>query len=135
MILSDPESNYDSSFDGEDVGGHPADACTLKSRNGKESWSIAPICSSQSRTSARKVVFENSRPTSHASRLCSSASDCFFLFFQTNFLEETCKWTKQRRKTNFSMQLERYNSHRAEKLIGVLLIGVYKFNHENFSQL
>ena len=81
MILSDPESNYDSSSDGEDVGGLPADASTLKSRDVKESWSITPTTSSQVRTGARHVVCENSGPTRHASRLCLSASDCFFLCF------------------------------------------------------
>ena len=81
MILSDPESGYDSSSDGEDFGGFPADAPTLKSRDCKESWLIIPITSSLSRTGARNVVRESSGPTRHASRLCSSASDCFFLFF------------------------------------------------------
>ena len=37
-ILSNPESGYHSSSDGEDVAGLPADAPTLKSRDGKESW-------------------------------------------------------------------------------------------------
>ena len=32
MMLSDPKSDYNSSFDGVDVGGFPADASTLKSR-------------------------------------------------------------------------------------------------------
>ena len=81
MILSDPESDYDSSSNGEDVVGLPADAATPKARDGKESRSIAPITSSQGRTGAKNVVCENSGPTRHASRLCSSASDCFFLSF------------------------------------------------------
>ena len=33
MTFSDPESDYDSSSDAEDVGGLPFDASTLKSRN------------------------------------------------------------------------------------------------------
>ena len=37
MMLSDPESDYKGSFDGVDVGGVPADASTLKSRDDKES--------------------------------------------------------------------------------------------------
>ena len=82
MMLSDPESDYDNSFDGEDVGGLSADASTLKLRDGKESWSIATITSSQGRTGARNVVRENIGPTRHASSLCSFASDSFFLFFE-----------------------------------------------------
>ena len=42
-MLSDPENDYERSFDGVDVGGLPAEVSTLKSRDGKESWSIAPI--------------------------------------------------------------------------------------------
>ena len=34
MRLSNPECDYYSSSDGKDVGGLPADASTLKSRNG-----------------------------------------------------------------------------------------------------
>ena len=63
MMLSDPESDYNSSFDGADVGGFLADAYTLKSPDGKESWSIAPITSSQGISSARNVVRENRGPT------------------------------------------------------------------------
>ena len=66
MMLSDPESDYDSSFDGLDVGGLPADASTLKSRDGKESWSIAFITSSQDISSAMNVVRENRVPTKRA---------------------------------------------------------------------
>ena len=66
MMLSDPESDYDSSFDGVDVGGLPADASALKSRDGKESWSIAPITFSQGISSARNVVRENRGPTRRA---------------------------------------------------------------------
>ena len=54
-------SDYDSSFDGKNVEDYPADASTLKSRNCKEIWSIAPITSSQGITGARNVVRENSR--------------------------------------------------------------------------
>ena len=93
VILSYTESNYDSSSDGEDVGGLPTDASTLKSCDGKECWSIALIISCQGGIGSgdRNLVCENSGPTRPASRLCSSTSDCFFLFFQTNFLEEICK--------------------------------------------
>ena len=85
MILSDPKSNHDSSSNDEYVGGLPADASTLKSRDFKESWSIAPVSSNQGRTGARNVICENSGPPKHASTLCLSAFDCFFLFFRKNF--------------------------------------------------
>ena len=81
MMLSDPESDYDSSFDGANVGGLPADASTLKSRDGKESWSIAPVTSSQGISSARNVVRENRGPTRCAFKFCSSAFISSFLFF------------------------------------------------------
>ena len=84
-MLSDPESDYDSSFNGVDVGGLSPDASTLKSRDGKESWSIAPINSSQGITSARNVVCENSGPTRCAFKFCSSAFISSFLFFEQNF--------------------------------------------------
>ena len=48
MILSNPESDYDSRSDGEDARGLPADSSTLKSHDGKESWSMAPITSRMS---------------------------------------------------------------------------------------
>ena len=85
MMLSDPESDYDSSFDGVEVGDLPADASTPKSRDGKESWSIAPITSSQDITSARNVVRENRVPTRRAFKFCSSASISSFLFFERIF--------------------------------------------------
>ena len=95
-MLSDPEGYYDSSFDGVDVGGLPASASTLKSRDGKESWSIALITSSQGITSDKNVVGENRGPTRCAFELCLSASISSFLFFRTNFLEEICKWTNKK---------------------------------------
>ena len=97
MIRSDPESDYESSFDGLDVGDLPADPSTRKSPDGKESWSIASITSSQSITSARNVVRENRGPTRCAFKLCSSASISSF-FFRTNFLEEICKWTNKKER-------------------------------------
>ena len=94
-MLSDSESDYDSSFDGVDVGDLPANPCTLKSPHGKESWSIAPITTSQGITSAGNVVRENRGPTRYAFKLCSSASISSFIFFRTNFLEDICKWTNK----------------------------------------
>ena len=85
MMLSDPESDYNSSFDGVDVEDLPADPSTLKSRDGKESWSIAPITSSQSTISARNVVRENKGPTRRAFKFRSSAFISFFLFFERIF--------------------------------------------------
>ena len=60
IILSNPESDYDSSSDNENVGGILADASNLKSCDSKESRSIAPITSSQGITGAQNVVRENS---------------------------------------------------------------------------
>ena len=81
MLLSNPESVYDSSFDGVDVGGLPVDTSILKSRVGKERWSIAPFPSSQGITSVRNAVLKNSGPTRCAFKLCSSASINSILFF------------------------------------------------------
>jgi len=136
MILSDPESDYDSSSDDEDVSGPPADASFLTSRDGRESWSTAPIASSQGRVSARNIVSEKSGPTRHAARSCSSVSDCFFLFFRTKFLEEICKWTNKEGRQTLVSKWKDMTVTELKKLTGVLLlIGVYKSNHENVSQL
>ena len=83
-MLSDPENNYERSFDGVDVGGLPAEVSTLKSRDGKESWSIAPITSSQGITNARNVVRKNKGPKRRAFKFCSSAFISSFLFFRRN---------------------------------------------------
>ena len=42
---------------------------------------------------------------------------------------------ERRRKANFSMQMERHDSHSAEKIDLVLLIRVYQFNHEKIFHL
>ena len=102
MILSDPGSDYDSSSDGEDVEGFPADASTLKSRDDKESWSIAPI-------TPAKV--EQGMVLDYVHLLLTVS-----LYFSNKFSRRNLQVDKQRRKTNCSMQMERHDSHTTEKI-------------------
>ena len=67
------------------------------------------------------------------SRLYSSASDCFFFIFLSEFSRKNSQVNQKRSKANFSMQMKNMTVTELKKLIGVLfLIKVYKSNHKKF---
>ena len=93
ILLSYPESNYDSSSDKVDAGSTDGifdNSITyiLKLCNGSQALSLIRFTAAQVRASLRNINTEKCGQIMHANQISSTISDCFPFFFTTVFSKQ-----------------------------------------------
>ena len=100
----------------------------------KENWSCTPHTSNTGRTAACHIFRERAGPSRYAKTQCDTALDLLKSFFQNYVLENVCDMTNVQGLLAYK-NLDCCKPDAFEKFLSEVIIGVYKSNNENISQL
>lgn len=113
-----------------------ANSSGFTSKNKKEYWSATPYSSNTGRIASCNIFRERAGPTRYARAQCDSVVESFKLFFRRNLVEKVRNWTNIEGLLVYKANWITISQAEFEKFLGiVILIGVYKSNSENVSQL